>query len=128
MCRDPWVYVAFLSAVLSSMSLAYFLQQFERHQKWDWHRIFFNGFRMYFGFPCTYEPKNNANRILFLMVLFACSIFVVVITATIIKIITVPILYPQVNSIEEITNGGFSLVGRPFELHQMTQQSKVKFP
>lgn len=114
---------------MMEISSIYFLEQFEYHPKWDCHRIFFDGLRIHIGFSCLYNPRNNATRVLYLFILFACIIFTITVSSTLLQFMASPILSPQVETIQEIIDEQFSLIGGPFEYLKMTQQSEVKiFP
>lgn len=124
-CSDPVVILIFTVQTIMVISLAYFLQQFERHPKWDWNRLVFNGACCYCGFPCAYRPENNANRILYLFFLFGCQIFLIVLGAGLIFLINQPVLNPQIESIEEIIYGNFKLLGDEYAFTKISQKTKV---
>lgn len=108
------------------IGLAYFLQQFEPHQKWDWNNLFVNGFRVIFSYPCTYNPQNNANRILFVFVMFGAIIFTVLLNSSIVSFVLTSIESRQIQCVPDILDGGFKLVGGQFELNKMIEQNQVK--
>lgn len=80
---------------------------------------------MFFGFPCTYRPENNANRLLFISVLFGGMIFVIVVTTFVVKVYTSPIYNSQIETIAEILENNFVLVGGRFALQKLLQQNQV---
>lgn len=80
---------------------------------------------MFLGFPCTYRPTNNANRLLFISVLFGGILFVIVVTTFVIKLYTSPIYNSQTETIAEILDNNFDLVGGQFALQKLLQQNQV---
>lgn len=125
LCNDPLVY--FIATVVNLMviAFAYVLQQFERHPKWSWNALVFGGTCCHLGFPCTYKPENNANRVLFLTFLFACQIFGIVLNTGLILFSSKPILNPQIEAIDEIIAGNFKLLGDRYAFSKMREQSEV---
>ena len=126
-CHNPIVWAVFFVEVTMEILFVYCLEQFEHHSKskWDCHRIIFDGLRIHMGFSCVYNPKNNASRVLFLFILFACTIFTITISSTLLEFITSPILSPQVKSVVEIVSERFTLVGGRFELLKVSEQIEV---
>lgn len=124
-CHDPIIWAVFFIMVMMEISFVYFLEQFEYHSKWDWHRIFFDGLRIHMGFSCPYNPQNNATRVLYLFILLACIIFTITISSTLLQFMASPILSLQVETIQEILDEQFTLIGGPFELLKMTEQNEV---
>lgn len=125
-CHNPIIWAVFFVEVMIEIGFVYCLEQFEHHPKWDWHRIFFDGLRIHMGFSCVYKPTNNATRVLFLFILFACTIFTITICSTVLEFITSPILSVQVKSITEIISKRFTLVGGRFELLKVSEQIEVR--
>lgn len=125
LCRDPWVYAIFTVSVVATLCASYFVQQFERPPQMDWHQIFVNGFACILGFSCHYEPKNNANRVLFAFFLMASALFVIIISSVAMSFITTPILQPQIKSVEEIVSNEFNLVGNRFVLMKLFHKTEV---
>ena len=127
LCNDPLVYIIFTITGLVVLSLGYYLQQFERHPKWDWNKFIFNGYSSFLGFPCCYNPRITANRIGFMFCLLGGIIFVCTLTTVLFDLALTPILKPQVQSIQGIIDGNFKLVGDRFAFQKISQQTKVKY-
>lgn len=123
-CTDPWVYITFTSEVFVLLFVSYFIQQFELHQ-WDWNRLFLRGLGSFCQQPCTYKPKNDANRILYLFFIFGCTIFGIIFTAKLLVWATKPFYSEQIQSIDEIIERNFSLAGDGFTLNKLTAQNEV---
>lgn len=123
--HNPIVWAVFFGEVMLKIVFVHILEQFERHSKWDWNRIFFDGLRIHLGLSCLYNPINNASRVLFLFILFACTVFTITISSTVLEFIILPILGPQVESVQEIISEQFTLVGGRFELLKMAEQIEV---
>lgn len=124
LCTDVKVYVLTpLSVVLFQIPL-YVFQQLESPKRCSTD-LLLNALCICLGFPCTLRPKSNPCRILIISCLFA-SIIIVVVTASVsIRSITTPMLNPQIDSIKQITNGEFSLVGDRFAFLKMLHQNEV---
>lgn len=120
-CHNPIIWAIFFVAVIMEISSVYILEQFEYRTKWDWHRIFFDGLRIHMGFSCVYNPKNNASRVLYLFILFACIIFTITISSTLLQFIASPILSTQVKTVQQIIDEQFTLIGGGFELQKLNQ-------
>lgn len=125
LCNDPWVYGIFTPQVVMAFCLGYYLQQFERHPKWDWLKLTFNGFICTLGFPCCYDPKTTANRIGFMACLLGYIVITCVISSILMQLAITPIISPQVQSVGEIVNGNFQLVGDRFAFRKISQQMEV---
>lgn len=122
---DPAVIVILTLQGMIITFVAYFLQQFEPKQKWDSFQISVNGVRCYFGLPCSYLPENNANRVLYISVLYGCIIFTTVLSTMIIKFFTTTVYDPQIRSIDEIIDGDFNLVGNQYILDEISRENRV---
>ena len=125
LCNDPLVYIIFTITGLVVYSLAYYLQQFERHPKWDWFRISETGFRIYTGFACPYRAKNSSHRIFAAAVFLGAFLFNVVLCAKVIMFLTTSIQDIQVKSTEEIVKGNFQLIVDRFSYEKILQQNQV---
>lgn len=124
-CRDPMVFLAFTVTILVVVWGTYFTQMFERHSNWDYNAILFNGTCLLLGFSCPYNPENAANRIGYAFFLWGSIIFVTLITTTITVLFTLRIYRPQVETISEILDSHFDLIGSQFVLQQLLQQNEV---
>lgn len=109
------------------IAFVYYLEQFERrHRKWDWNRIFIEALAITMGFPCRYNPKCTPARVFLTFGLFAGILFVIVISSAMMTLITTPIMKHQINSVPEIVEGGFDLIGDRFTLDKLSQENEVK--
>lgn len=127
LCTDPIVFVTFTAMVISIVSFGYFLQMFERHQNWDFMGIFLNGYCLFLGGPCPYNPTNNAHRLVFALFLFSSSVFVIVLTTMLTRLFTSRIYYAQIDAIDAIFENDFDLVGSRYAFEKMLQQNEVNF-
>lgn len=125
LCNDPIVYVAFTLHVVFLLLVAYFLQMFERHLKWDWNKTLIAGFTFYTGLPSTYRPTNSAHRIAALSVFFGGMLFAILIVSKTMNLFTTPIFNPQVKTIDQLLESEFSLVGNAFAYQKISQQTQV---
>lgn len=125
LCQDPQVYATFTVSIFALISAAYFFQQFEQPPKWDWHRIFVEGFPCILGFSCNYRANNNGHRVLFAFFLMAATLFVIIINSVALSFITTPILRPQIKTVKEIVSNDFNLVGNRFVWMKLLQKSEV---
>lgn len=124
-CWDPLVYIIF--TVLSGMAVfvGYFCEQFERHPKWDYHECYITGFCCFLGFPCHCFPSKIANRFNFIGCSLGGIVFVCTLSSILIELVMTPILSPQVQSVQEIIEGNFRLVGDRFAFQKLSQQTEV---
>lgn len=124
LCNDPIVYLLSVICGVGIVALIYFIQQFEE-QKWDWNLITINLVCVACGFNSTFKPKNNAMQLGYILFLFAALIFSTLLGSVLIKQITKPILKPQIDSISEIIDGDFELVGDRLAFMKISQDNKV---
>lgn len=124
LCNDPIVYL--LSGIfgIGINAVIYIIQQFEQ-QKWDWNLITINIVCVVCGFNTNFKPKSNAMRLVLIIFLFAAIICSTLFSSVLIKQITKPILKLQVDSIREIIDGDFNLVGDRFAFMKISQDNKV---
>lgn len=124
-CTDPVVFVIFTLHAIIITGVVYFIQQFERHTKWDLFRISVNGFQCYMGSGCTYKPKNFSNRVVSAAVFLGCVLFNTILCTKIMMFYTSPIQDTQIKSTEGIISGGFQLMADCFTYQKMLQQNQV---
>lgn len=124
LCNDPIVYLLSVICGVGIVALIYFIQQFEE-QKWDWNLITINLVCVSCGYNSTFKPKNNAMQLGYILFLFAALIFSTLLGSVLIKQITKPILKPQIDSISEIIDGDFELVGDRLAFMKISQDNKV---
>lgn len=127
LCNDPLVWGIFIIGAFGILATAYLFQQFEPRQNWDWNRLFFDGLRCFFNLPCAYNPEVIGNRILFAFTMFASTIFGIVLNTGLLLFTTHPILKPQIQSIQEVIDGNFRLIGDGFTFQKILEQSQVGF-
>lgn len=122
MCTDPIVYGVCTIQVVMIISLAYYLQQFE-YPQWDWNKLVINGIACYCCLPCVYKPTNLSNRILFIVLLLSCIIFITIFTAI---FLAGNIRYgPQIDSISKIVANNLKLAGDRFAFLKLSEQNEV---
>ncbi|XP_031639661.1 uncharacterized protein LOC116351666 [Contarinia nasturtii] len=107
------------------MSYAYVFEILEPRPRWDWNGLLFNGTCCYLGFPCSYNPKNSVSRFGYATILFGALIFVTVMNYGIILFVVTPYLNPQIQTIQEIIDGQFNLIGDQFTMWKVMEQNKI---
>lgn len=125
--RDPLVWVIFGVLVFVVLGFAYTLQQFEPRQKWDWNRLVTDGLRSCLGFQSDYNPENTGHRLAFSCILLGLILFSIVLNTGILFIFTNPILRPQIQSIQQIIDEDFILIGDGFAFENCMEQNEVKY-
>lgn len=125
LCRNWEVYMGLLIAVMTLLPFFYYLFQYE-HPIQTWNETLLMIFRVAIGISANIEPKSNPFRITYAFGLLAGTIFSIVLNAIIMRNVTTPILRPQIQTIEEITNGDFKLMGDRFALAKLKLQTNVK--
>lgn len=125
-CSDPRVFIFLSFAALSAIFSGYIFEQLEpeSHNSWDWNRTWLNAIRCYFGFSCEYNPTINVTRAGYMFLLFGSIICVTTISTRFIGLHVKNYFSPQVETIQEIIENQFDLVGNQHAL-QMLQQNKV---
>lgn len=108
------------------LPLARFMQQFEPRRKWDFNAISIMGICIFMGSPCPYKPKNNAHRLGYAFVLFGSIVFTTVTTTKVAKLFTSPTYNPQIQTVSEILDNRFDLIGNQFSLQKLLQKNWVK--
>lgn len=104
--------------------MAYVLQMFE-HSKWDWNKLVVNGLACYCSCSCTYNPKSQSNRVLFITFLMGCIIFTTTFIAFLTSFANNTFYEKQIASIDEILSENFVLAGDRFTLTKLMDQRKV---
>lgn len=106
--------------------LFYYLQQYEDVQpKWDWFRLTFSGICTTLGFPSEFRPQNIPSRIFFIFCIFGSMLFMIVVIAKTFAFATTPLYDKQIDSIREIVDESFDLIGDDFALQHLMQQNEV---
>lgn len=75
--------------------MVFAIQQFEPYQKFDFFRISINGICLSFGFTCCFKPKNIANCMLLIWILFDTDLYAIALDAAIISIFPSSFYNPQ---------------------------------
>lgn len=76
--------------------------------------------------PCLYEPTYYISRAGFLLLTFVSLILSTFIYTKICDTFQVPYYEPQIQTIQEIVDYGFTLVGDQLVLTKMSQENEVK--
>lgn len=124
LCNDARVYLIFLVATLLVIGSAYYFQKCERQKK-DWHFITIVALTICVGVSYPYNPRSKPMLILIMIGRFAGILFYTLLGSVLTRLVTVPHLMPQINSITDITNGDFILAGDRFALQKLSQQNEV---
>lgn len=111
LCNNPIIYLIMTLEYLIIIFFAYYFQQFERGRKWEWNKIVFEGFRCLLSFPCRYNPKNLMARAGYVLVLYYAFIFSNILNLHLIYIFQNSIFDYQIQTIREIINDDFTLIG-----------------
>lgn len=119
---DVFVWIFCSIEVMMILCFAYYLQQFERHPKWDWNRLVISGLSYFCCLSGTYAPKTTANRILFTAVLLNA---IVIDTFIIGLFLNKMQLQKKDYSIDQIFDGSYKLVGDPFIYQYLKEQNQV---
>lgn len=123
--RHVDVYMGVLVLIIVLLLTCYYLFQYE-HPIRTWNEGLLIIFRVAIGISANFEPKSTPLRIFYGLGLFAGTIFSIVVNAILMRNVTTPILNPQIQNIDEITNGEFTLIGDQFALAKLKLQTNVK--
>lgn len=111
---------------VSVVFTGYFMQQYEDFaRKWDWFRLTFSGMAPCFGFVSEYTPRIAPNRIFFIFCIFGAMLSYIVTNSILLHYVTHPIYENQIQSIEEIIDNDFEIVGDSFALQHLKMQNQV---
>lgn len=125
--RIDWeVWFIYTIMCVSVVFTGYFMQQYEELQpKWDWFRITFSGMAPCFGFVSEYTPRIFPNRIFFICCVFGAMLSYIVTTSMLLFFLTKPLYEKQIQSIGEIIDKDFEIVGDGFALQHLKMQHQV---
>lgn len=127
MCTDPIIWAIYTVMAISVIFMGYFLQQFEDFQpKYDWLRLTFMAVCCMSGFVCDYKPKIISNRIFFMFCVFGAMIYVITMMSLILKCLCNPIFEDQIETIEEIIDNSYDLVGDGSALQHLMRRREVR--
>lgn len=128
LCNDPLIYGIYTVLCFAMVFLFYYLQQYEDvHPKWDWFRLTFSGICATLGFASEFRPQNIPSRIFFIFCIFGSMIFMIVSIAKTLMFVTTTFYEKQIDSIQEIVDGSFDLIGDDFALQHLMKQTEVGF-
>lgn len=77
------------------------------------------------GLPAAYQPQSNPVRILFAFGIMGGILFATLTSSVLMTIATKPIKRAQIQNIQEILMGNFSLAGDQFTLDKIIQRNEV---
>lgn len=124
LCSDWIVYAAITVTAIILIAFEYYLIHFERPFR-NWNEMLTITLCAALGLPVAFTPRTNAFRVLFVFGLFAGLMFAITVSSMVMRLITSPILRPQIQTIAEITTGHFKMVGDRFVFHWMSKQNQV---
>lgn len=125
LCNNPIIYLIMTLEYLIIITFAYYFQQFEPGRKWDWNKIVIEGFRCLLSFPCSYNPKNLMARAGYVLILFYAFIFSNILNIHSIYIFQNAIFDHQIQTIREIINEDFTLIGDKNVYGNVLKQNEV---
>lgn len=125
LCNDFSVYGSVFVVAVFLIAVEYYLIQFE-HPVRTWNELLLITLCAALGMPVAFYPRTTALRMLFVFGTLAGFMFATILSATVMRQITSPILRSQVQSIDEIISGNFRLVGDRYAFIKMSQQNQVK--
>lgn len=123
LCNDPIVYYACILSGFLLSTLSYLFQMFETHRKWD--KIVVHTFFLFMGFGSVYRAKNNAHRMGFAFVLMASFIYSISMSTMLMNLFTSPIYSSQIQTVREMLDQNFDLIGNEFALRKLIHQNEV---
>lgn len=128
-CSDTLTWSLFAISSLCTNAMTFFLQQFDHgvQPKWDWLRIWFDGFRVICGMNSTYNPTNVLTRSFFIFCIFVGIIASTTDNTFILLFMLSPIFEKQVNTVNEIIEQKFDLVGDNLTLQMLSQRYQVNY-
>lgn len=118
LCNDWNVFTGVSVTAIIVIATEYYLIQFE-HPVRSWNEMLFITLRCALGISVAFNPRTNSARCLFLFGLIGGFIFATILSAMM-RQITNPILRPQIESIDEIINGNFTLAGDRYAFIKMS--------
>lgn len=125
LCNNPLLYLILTLESVTVLIGGYIFQMFEPRQKWDYNKFIIEGFRCMLGFPCSFSPETCTIPSGYIFMLFAGIINAVVMNVALILLTTNPVLNLQIQSIQEIIDGSFTLMVDGFAFKQILGQNKV---
>lgn len=128
-CKDPIVLMLYAIMTIACDFTLYFMQKFEDMQpKWCWYRISLVVLSISCGFSYpSYKPKITPHQIFAAFGLLGGIMLTTTLNSMILLFITNPIFNSQIESIQELMNGHFELVGDEFALIHLMGQNQVSF-
>lgn len=126
MTNSPPVWIVLIIICFFAIYFVHFMEALESDKpKWDWMRIAFAAIRISCCLVSEYKPKTLPTRINFIAWLFGSMIFYTSFISIWTKFMTSFIFEHQVESIREILNYNFELVGDEFSFNHIMRQNQV---
>lgn len=125
-CNDPIVWVLHAVMNCSVVLTMYYLQRFEDLQStWDWNRVTVISFGILLGMPFKYRPTKLPLKFLYAFGIFGSILYGIVILSCLMINLKDSFYKDQVESIQEIVDDSFEIIGDSFALQQMMRQNAV---
>lgn len=127
LCDDPMVWLVHIITFISGIFMEFYLQQFECTMipKWDWMRVVFNGLRMMCGYSIKLRPRIHAHRVYVAIACLSCIVYGITFCAIWLKCMTTPFFETQVQSVRDLLDKDFELVGDDFAAHLLMKEKQV---
>lgn len=126
LCRDPTVYTIYTIMSISVVFTCYFMQQYEFLQpKWDGLSILLMAIANVCGSGSNYKPKIASHRIFFIIGVLGGILLNIILTSFTVIFMSNQIFGNQIESIQEIVENRFDLVGDGFALQQLNRNKQV---
>lgn len=125
LCEDPIIYMLFAIMAVTGIFLFYYSHQFEDRPMYDWHRVTMEAIRLMCGWTIGYRPKILPTKILYVSCLFGSLIFTVEFLALFLNLLNTTMFKHQIQSIQEILDQSFQVVGDDFALQHLKKQNTV---
>lgn len=93
--------------------------------KWDWHRVTLEAIRSVCGFGYKYQPQMISHRIFVISVQLGNLIFIVSVLAIFMKTVTTQMFAHRIETIREIVQNSYKLIGDEFALQHLMRQNEV---
>lgn len=129
LCNDPLILTLLVFITLAGPFFAYFLQQFEDlYPKWSYFQLLHTLMGISMGIITIYKPKSISNRIFFAFGHFASILYVICILSCFKDILINPIFKDQIQSVKEIVDGSFELVGDKVAFQHIIRKNETYSP
>lgn len=126
LCTDPFVWLLYALTAFASYFTAYYLQRFEASTlKMDAFEIILAATAISISMIHKYRAINHSNRVFYAFACMAGILHTIVILTGSMAILMNPIYEDQINSIAEILDDSFEIVGDSFALHHIMRKNEV---